>query len=104
MDVANNPEVEVFIELIGGCDLAKDLVETSIRNGKHIVTANKALIATHGDELFELAKEYNVQIGFEASVAGGTRNKSFEGRIGCKQSQLVCWNTEWNNKFYFKNV
>ena len=72
MDVANNPEVEVLIELIGGCDLAKDLVETSIRNGKHIVTANKALIATHGDELFELAKEHNVQIGFEASVAGGT--------------------------------
>jgi len=72
MDVADNPEVEVLIELIGGCDLAKDLVEKSIRNGKHIVTANKALIATHGDELFELAKEYNVQIGFEASVAGGT--------------------------------
>jgi homoserine dehydrogenase len=72
MDVADNPEVEVLIELIGGCDLAKDLVEKSIRNGKHIVTANKALIATHGDELFDLAKEYNVQIGFEASVAGGT--------------------------------
>lgn len=72
MDVANNPEVEVLIELIGGCDLAKDLVEKAIRNGKHIVTANKALIATHGDELFELAKEHNVQIGFEASVAGGT--------------------------------
>ena len=53
-------------------DLAKDLVETAIKNGKHVVTANKALIASHGDELFKLAKENNVQIGFEASVAGGT--------------------------------
>jgi homoserine dehydrogenase len=72
MEVARNPKVDVLVELIGGCDLAKDLIEEAIKNGKHIVTANKALIATHGDELFELAKEKKVQIGFEASVAGGT--------------------------------
>ena len=71
-EVAANKEIDVFVELIGGCDLAKDLVETAIKNGKHVVTANKALIASHGDELFKLAKENNVQIGFEASVAGGT--------------------------------
>ena len=72
MEVARNPNIDVLVELIGGCDLAKDLIEEAIKNGKHIVTANKALIATYGDELFELAKEKKVQIGFEASVAGGT--------------------------------
>ena len=71
-EVAVNNEIDVLVELIGGCDLAKELVETAINNGKHVVTANKALIASHGDELFKLAKENNVQIGFEASVAGGT--------------------------------
>jgi homoserine dehydrogenase len=72
IEVAKNPTIDVFVELIGGCDLAKDLIEHAIGNGKNIVTANKALIATHGDELFKLAKEHKVQIGFEASVAGGT--------------------------------
>ena len=72
MEVAENPDIDVLVELIGGCNLAKDLVEKSIKNGKNIVTANKALISTHGDELFELAKTHGVQIGFEASVAGGT--------------------------------
>ena len=71
-EVAANNEIDVLVELIGGCDLAKELVERAIENGKHVVTANKALIASHGDELFKLAKEKNVQIGFEASVAGGT--------------------------------
>ena len=55
MEVARNPNIDVLVELIGGCDLAKDLIEEAIKNGKHIVTANKALIATYGDELFELA-------------------------------------------------
>ena len=71
-EVAASEEIDVFVELIGGTDLAKELVETAINNGKHVVTANKALIASHGDELFKLAKENGVQIGFEASVAGGT--------------------------------
>ena len=71
-EVAASEEIDVFVELIGGTDLAKELVETAINNGKHVVTANKALIASHGDELFKLAKEKVVQIGFEASVAGGT--------------------------------
>ena len=71
-EVAASEEIDVFVELIGGTDLAKELVETAISNGKHVVTANKALIASHGDELFKLAKEKGVQIGFEASVAGGT--------------------------------
>ena len=72
MDVANNPDVDIFVELIGGTDFAGELVRTAIKNGKQVVTANKALLAVEGDEIFKLAKQNNVQIGFEASVAGGT--------------------------------
>ena len=72
MDVANNPDVDIFVELIGGTDFAGELVRPAIKNGKQVVTANKALLAVEGDEIFKLAKQNNVQIGFEASVAGGT--------------------------------
>ena len=72
MEVANNPDIDIFVELIGGTEFADELVQTAIRNGKQIVTANKALLAVKGDEIFQLAKQNNVQIGFEASVAGGT--------------------------------
>ena len=72
IDVANNPDVDIFVELIGGTDFAGELVRTAIKNGKQVVTANKALLAVKGDEIFKLAKQNNVQIGFEASVAGGT--------------------------------
>ena len=71
-DVATNPEVDVLVEVIGGVDFAYELVTTALKEGKHVVTANKALIASQGNELFALAKENNVEIGFEASVAGGT--------------------------------
>lgn len=70
--VAQNPEIDVFIELIGGTDLAHKLVIEALNNGKHIVTANKALISIHGNEIFSLAEEKGLQVGFEASVAGGT--------------------------------
>lgn len=72
IEVANNPDVDIFVELIGGTDFAGELVRTAIKNGKQVVTANKALLAVEGDEIFKLAKQNNVQIGFEASVAGGT--------------------------------
>lgn len=71
MDVVNNPEVDVVAELIGGYDLAKELVCAAIKNGKHVVTANKALIAEHGNELFALAEKHNVIVAYEAGVAGG---------------------------------
>ena len=71
MDVANDPEIDVFVELIGGCDFARDLIEAAIDSGKHVVTANKALIAEHGNGLFEKAQQKGVTIAFEASVAGG---------------------------------
>ncbi len=69
--VVNHPEVAVVLELIGGVDIAKELVKTAITNKKHVITANKALIAEHGNELLDLALEYNVALLFEASVAGG---------------------------------
>jgi homoserine dehydrogenase len=69
--VANDPEVDVVVELIGGTTVARDLVETAIRSGKHVVTANKALIAEFGNELFALAEQHNVSVRYEAAVAGG---------------------------------
>lgn len=70
-DVANNPEIDIVIELIGGTTIAKDLVLTAIENGKHVVTANKALIAEYGNEIFEKAQAKGVMVAFEAAVAGG---------------------------------
>ncbi len=70
-EVIDNPEVEVIIELIGGDGLAKEMILRAIANGKHIVTANKALIAKHGNEIFAAAQEKGVMVAFEAAVAGG---------------------------------
>jgi homoserine dehydrogenase len=69
--VVNHPDVDVVLELIGGTELSKDLVETAINNGKHVITSNKALIAKHGNELIQLANDNKVRLLFEASVAGG---------------------------------
>jgi homoserine dehydrogenase len=70
-EVATNPEIDIVVELIGGYDVAYKLVMTAIENGKHVVTANKALIAVHGNEIFEAAQRNNVMVSYEASVAGG---------------------------------
>ncbi|OUR60780.1 homoserine dehydrogenase [Bermanella sp. 47_1433_sub80_T6] len=70
-DVARNPEIDLVVELIGGYDVAKELVMEAIKNGKHVVTANKALIAVHGEEIFAAAKKAGVTVGYEAGVAGG---------------------------------
>ncbi len=71
MEVVNDPDIQIIVELIGGTELAHDLVLKAIENGKHVVTANKALIALHGNELFAKAQENGVTIAFEAAVAGG---------------------------------
>jgi homoserine dehydrogenase len=70
-EVINDPDIQIVVELIGGTGIAKDLVTQAIEKGKHVVTANKALIAMHGNELFELAQKNGVTIAFEAAVAGG---------------------------------
>jgi homoserine dehydrogenase len=70
LDLPADSNIDIIIELLGGIDLPYKIITESIRNKKHVVTANKALIAEHGDEIFQLAKENNVYFGFEASVAG----------------------------------
>lgn len=70
-DVAKDPEVDIVVELIGGTTVARELVETALQAGKHVVTANKALIAEFGNELFALAARHSVSLRFEAAVAGG---------------------------------
>jgi homoserine dehydrogenase len=69
--VVNDPEIDIVIELIGGYGIARDLVMKAIANGKHVVTANKALLATHGTEIFQAAQAKGVMVAFEAAVAGG---------------------------------
>ncbi len=68
-DVVNSPDVEIVVEVIGGTTLAKDLVLRAIANGKHVVTANKALLAEHGNEIFSLAQKNGVMVAFEGAVA-----------------------------------
>ena len=69
--VAEDPSIHILVELIGGTTVAKDLVLKAIENGKHVVTANKALIAEHGNEIFAAAADKGVSVAFEAAVAGG---------------------------------
>ena len=70
-DIIRNPDIDIVVELIGGYDLARELVLEAIAAGKHVVTANKALLAVHGTEIFEAAQKHGVMVAFEASVAGG---------------------------------
>ena len=70
-EIVNNPEVDIVVEVIGGIEPAYDLLKTAILNGKHIVTANKELLAKKGQELFNLANENNTVILYEAAIAGG---------------------------------
>ena len=71
MTVVNDPDIDIVVELIGGTTLAKELVLKAIENGKHVVTANKALLAMHGNEIFAAASNKKVIVAFEAAVAGG---------------------------------
>src|SRR5690554_3259056 len=71
MDIVRNPDIDVVVELVGGETLAKDWVMEAIAQGKHVVTANKAFLANHGNAIFAAAQEKNVMVAFEAAVAGG---------------------------------
>jgi len=70
-DVVRARDIDIVVELIGGTTIARDLVLEAIRHGKHVVTANKALLAKHGNEIFKAAQKQGVMVAFEASVAGG---------------------------------
>jgi len=69
-DILNDPEIDIVVELMGGYEPARTFILTAIGQGKHVVTANKALLATHGDDIFRAAAQHGVNIGFEASVGG----------------------------------
>ena len=96
--VVSDPDIDIIVELIGGYTIARELVLKAIDNGKHVVTANKALIATHGNEIFAAAQEQGVMVAFEAAVAGiinGTcnfiltemRNRGREFDVALKDAQ-----------------
>jgi homoserine dehydrogenase len=70
-EIVTSPDIDIVIELIGGYTVAKDLILKAIENGKHVVTANKALLASHGTEIFAAAQKKGVMVAFEAAVAGG---------------------------------
>ena len=70
-EVVNDPEIQIVAELVGGIEPAFDLIKTAIKNGKHIVTANKELLAKHGEELFNFAESNNKVVLYEAAIAGG---------------------------------
>lgn len=70
-DIFSDPEIDIVVELIGGIEPAKSFLLKAINNGKHVVSANKALLSTHGREIFAAAVANNVEVGFEASVGGG---------------------------------
>jgi homoserine dehydrogenase len=69
--IVSHPDIEIVAELMGGTDLARELVLAAIKHGKHVVTANKALLAEHGNEIFSAAQQKGVTVAFEAAVAGG---------------------------------
>jgi len=71
LEVVNHPDIDIVVELIGGTTTAKDLILKAIANGKHVVTANKALLARHGNEIFAAAQKKDVMVAFEAAVGGG---------------------------------
>ena len=70
-EIVNDPSIDVVVELIGGVEPAYDYLEKAIKNGKHIVTANKELLAKRGEDIFNLAEKYNRVILYEAAIAGG---------------------------------
>ncbi|NLB62523.1 MAG: homoserine dehydrogenase [Fibrobacter sp.] len=91
-EIIADPSIDVFVELVGGYELPKQWIKTALENGKHVVTANKALIAKHGAELFPLAKEKSLQILFEAAVGGGIPiiRTLQEGMTGNTVEHLSC--------------
>jgi len=70
-DVVDDPDIDIVVELIGGLEPARELVMQAISHGKHVVTANKHLVAKHGNEIFAAAQARGVMVAFEAAVAGG---------------------------------
>ena len=103
--VVNDASVDIVVELIGGYSPAKELVLQAITNGKHVVTANKALIALHGNEIFDAAQNKNVTIAFEAAVAGGIPIiKTIRESLVANQIQWVAGIINGTSNFMLTNM
>lgn len=88
-EVVKDPEIQVVAELVGGTTIAKTIVLEALKLGKPVVTANKALLSKHGEELFEAARKHDTNLYYEASVCGGTVIKSLrEGFVGNRINRL----------------
>ena len=89
--VLADPRVDIVIELMGGYDLAKRVILDAVQRGKHVVTANKALLAVHGEEIFAAASRQGIDLGFEASVGGGIgRGSVYGGESGAVEVGASC--------------
>lgn len=88
--VINNPNTDIIVELIGGIEPAKEFIIAALNKGKNVVTANKALLAEYGDEIFSLARKKNLYVGFEASVCGAIPliKAISEGLVACEVNKL----------------
>ena len=96
-----DPKIDIVVELIGGMEPAKTFILKAIENGKHVVTANKALLSVHGREIFQAAAKNNVEVGFEASVGGGIPViKALKGRTGRQQDKFHKGNHERHRQLY----
>src|SRR5439155_10314683 len=91
-EVVNHPEVDIVTELIGGTTLARTIILAALKLGKPVITANKALLSAHGEELFAAASQFGTNLYYEASVCGGIPIiKSLrEGFVGNRINQLYC--------------
>ena len=96
-------DIDVLVELIGGVETAKELITMALNSGKHVVTANKAVIFEHGQELINLAKRNNVQLLFESAVCAGTPAiKMLSNDLIANKISESCRHVKWNNKFYLE--
>ncbi len=96
-EVVTNPDIDIVVELIGGYTIAKELILKAIENGKHVITANKALLASHGTEIFAAAQKKGVMVAFEAAVAGGIPDyQGVARRIDRQPYRMDCRHHQWH--------
>ena len=96
-----DPSIDIVVELIGGCDVAKRIILEAIAAGKHVVTANKALLALHGEEIFAAASRKGVDLGFRSERGrGDSRHPGFEGRVGGQHYPIHLWDHQRDGQLH----
>jgi homoserine dehydrogenase len=100
-DIMADEEIRIVVELIGGMEPAKTFLLEAMKRGKHVVTANKALLAVHGSELFAVAREQEVSVAFEGAVGGGIPLISLPARgLDSKPHRPYLWDSKWHGKLH----